>query len=66
MRAEHSCEPCYETPMRIEQWGGLTVRIAGGIDRKGGGDGPVIVLMLGFGAPGDDLVALHRVLDVGL
>ncbi len=51
--------------MRIETWGGLTVRIAGGTDRQGGGDGPVVVLMHGFGAPGDDLVALHRVLDLG-
>lgn len=31
---------------------------------RGGGDGPVVVLMHGFGAPGDDLVALARVLDV--
>jgi phospholipase/carboxylesterase len=51
--------------MRTEQWGGLTVRIAGGTDRRGGGEGPVVVLMHGFGASGEDLVPLHRVLDVG-
>ncbi|MDR4500552.1 MAG: hypothetical protein MRJ96_03745 [Nitrospirales bacterium] len=36
---------------------GLQVRIAGGNDREGGGTGPVVVLLHGFGAPGDDLVA---------
>ncbi len=51
--------------MRTERWGGLTVRIAGGTDRQGGGDGPVVVLMHGFGASGEDLVPLYRVLDVG-
>jgi phospholipase/carboxylesterase len=50
--------------MRIERWADLQVRIAGGTDREGGGDGPVVVLMHGYGAPGDDLVALQRVLDV--
>ncbi|MBL8741688.1 MAG: phospholipase [Myxococcales bacterium] len=44
--------------------GGLTVWVAGGDDRKGGGDGPAIVLCHGFGASGDDLAALHRVIDV--
>lgn len=43
---------------------GLTVRLVGGTDREGGGDGPLVVLLHGFGAPGDDLVSLHRVLDV--
>ena len=50
--------------MRIETFGDLRVRITGGEDRQGGGDGPAIVLMHGFGAPGDDLVPLARVLDV--
>jgi phospholipase/carboxylesterase len=50
--------------MRIERWADLQVRIAGGTDRKGGGDGPVVMLMHGYGAPGDDLVALQRVLQV--
>ncbi len=48
--------------MRIVELGGLRVRIAGGADREGGGEGPVVVLMHGFGAPGDDLVSLWRVL----
>jgi phospholipase/carboxylesterase len=43
---------------------GLTVRIAGGTDREGGGSGPVVVLMHGFGASGEDLVSLQRVIDV--
>ena len=50
--------------MRTANWAGLEVRIAGGSDREGGGDGPVVVLMHGFGAPGDDLAALWRVMDV--
>ena len=50
--------------MRMERWADLQVRIAGGNDRDGGGSGPVVVLMHGYGAPGDDLVALQRVLTV--
>jgi phospholipase/carboxylesterase len=50
--------------MRTERWADLQVRIAGGSDREGGGTGPVVVLMHGYGAPGDDLVALQRVLAV--
>jgi phospholipase/carboxylesterase len=50
--------------MREVSWGGLRVRVTGGIDRQGGGDGPVVVLMHGFGAPGNDLVGLWRVLRV--
>ncbi|HET8936224.1 MAG TPA: hypothetical protein VFN67_22425 [Polyangiales bacterium] len=48
----------------MERWADLQVRIAGGNDRDGGGSGPVVVLMHGYGAPGDDLVALQRVLAV--
>lgn len=44
--------------------GTLRTRIAGGTDREGGGDGPVVVLMHGFGAPGTDLVPLWRELSV--
>ena len=44
--------------------GGLRVRITGGTDRDGGGNGPVVVLLHGFGAPGDDLVSLWRTLRV--
>jgi phospholipase/carboxylesterase len=49
--------------MKTIQRAGLTVRLAGGSDREGGGDGPLVVLLHGFGAPGDDLVPLFRVLE---
>ncbi len=49
--------------MRMDKLGGLTVRITGGTDGKGGGNGPLVVLLHGFGAPGDDLVALSEYLD---
>ena len=49
--------------MRTDKLGGLMVRITGGIDGKGGGNGPLVVLLHGFGAPGDDLVALSQYLD---
>ncbi|MDP9149096.1 MAG: phospholipase [Myxococcota bacterium] len=48
--------------MRQIEIAGLPVSVAGGDDREGGGDGPVVVLMHGFGAPGDNLVSLWRVL----
>lgn len=50
--------------MREEQLGGLRTRITGGTDGKGGGGGPVVILLHGFGAPGNDLVALADVLHV--
>jgi phospholipase/carboxylesterase len=50
--------------MRIERFGDLDVRLTGGTDREGGGTGPLVVLLHGFGAPGDDLVPFHRVLEV--
>lgn len=50
--------------MREEQIGGLRTRITGGTDGKGRGNGPVVVLLHGFGAPGDDLVSLADVLHV--
>ena len=46
--------------MRELTLGGLEVRLAGGPDREGGGDGPLLVLLHGFGAPGTDLVPLFR------
>ena len=49
--------------MRIAQVGGLTVRLTGGVDGKGSGDGPTVMLLHGFGAPGDDLVPLADGLD---
>jgi phospholipase/carboxylesterase len=49
--------------MREAQLGGLRTRITGGADGKGGGNGPVVILLHGFGAPGNDLVPLADVLD---
>jgi phospholipase/carboxylesterase len=50
--------------VKRDKLGSLEVVLTGGADREGGGDGPVVVLLHGFGAPGDDLVPLWRVLDV--
>jgi phospholipase/carboxylesterase len=50
--------------MRLLKIGQLMVRMAGGPDREGGGDGPLLVLMHGFGAPATDLVQLHRAIQV--
>jgi phospholipase/carboxylesterase len=50
--------------MREEQLSGLWTRITGGTDGKGGGNGPVVILLHGFGAPGDDLVSLAADLNV--
>ena len=50
--------------MREARYADITVRLTGGTDREGGGNGPLVVLMHGFGAPGTDLVGLWRVLDV--
>ena len=50
--------------MREEQIGGLRTRVTGGTDGKGGGRGPLVLLLHGFGAPGDDLVSLADVMNV--
>lgn len=50
--------------MQERRFGDILVRLTGGDDREGGGDGPLLVLMHGFGAPGTDLVDLWRLLDV--
>jgi phospholipase/carboxylesterase len=50
--------------MRLVEFGELSAVLAGGSDRDGGGDGPVVVLLHGYGAPGEDLVPLFRVLEV--
>lgn len=50
--------------MRVIQLGGLTVRLTGGQDGNGGGQGPVVILLHGFGAPGDDLVPLGDVMHL--
>jgi phospholipase/carboxylesterase len=44
--------------MKVAKLGPLTARITGGTDRQGSGSGPVVILLHGFGAPGDDLVSL--------
>jgi len=50
--------------MRLLKLGQLMVRLVGGPDRNGGGDGPLVLLMHGFGAPATDLVPLFRSVDV--
>lgn len=50
--------------MREVELAGLTVRVMGGTDGEGGGNGGLIVLLHGFGAPGTDLVPLGRQLRV--
>jgi phospholipase/carboxylesterase len=49
--------------MKRLDFAGVGVRVVGGTDGVGGGDGPVVVLMHGFGARGDDLVPLWRAVD---
>jgi phospholipase/carboxylesterase len=48
--------------MKLTKIGDLDVRIMGGSDSSAGVVGPLVVLLHGFGAPGDDLVPLGRVL----
>jgi phospholipase/carboxylesterase len=50
--------------MRQITIGKLRARITGGEDREGSGTGPVVVLLHGYGAPGDDLVPLWRAVNV--
>lgn len=50
--------------MRKVTLAGLDAHIVGGSDGNGGGDGPVVVLLHGFGAPGTDLVPLADELPV--
>ncbi|HEY3252401.1 MAG TPA: hypothetical protein VGJ91_00580 [Polyangiaceae bacterium] len=50
--------------MRQLKLGTLTAHVTGGTDREGGGTGPVVVLLHGYGAPGTDLVPLWRELSV--
>lgn len=44
--------------MLTEMVGPLRAHLTAGSDDNGGGDGPVVVLLHGFGAPGTDLVGL--------
>ena len=48
--------------VRKQQFGGLDVIVLGGDDGLGGGQGPLCVLLHGFGASGTDLVPLGRML----
>lgn len=48
--------------MKLVSFGDLKARVVGGSDASGAGEGPVVVLLHGFGAPGDDLVSLSTVL----
>ncbi len=50
--------------MTEREFGGLKVVLTGGRDGQGGGDGPLVVLLHGYGAPGRDLVPLSQVLSV--
>ena len=47
--------------MRKIMVAGLTTTVTGGTDGDGGGDGPAVILLHGYGAPGDDLVVLAEV-----
>ncbi len=42
------------------KFAGLHVSLTGGSDGHGGGNGPLVVLLHGFGAPGNDLVQLGQ------
>jgi phospholipase/carboxylesterase len=44
--------------------GKLGAHLLGGSDGSGGGDGPLVILLHGFGAPGTDLTALAGEVDV--
>ncbi len=44
------------------EFGGLRVVVTGGSDGRGGGTGPLVVLLHGYGAPGRDLVPLGQYL----
>jgi phospholipase/carboxylesterase len=50
--------------MRETMLGGLKTRLTGGTDGHGGGNGPAVILLHGFGAPGNDLVPLAEVMNV--
>ena len=49
--------------MRLGEVGGLKVRLTGGTDGQGGGNGPLVIMLHGYGAPGDDLLPLADVVS---
>ncbi len=49
--------------MKQQRIADLDCVLGGGDDGDGGGDGPMVILLHGFGAPGDDLVALAEWID---
>ena len=42
----------------------LRVHVRGGPNDDGRGDGPLVILLHGYGAPGDDLLGLYEVLGM--
>jgi phospholipase/carboxylesterase len=50
--------------MRKVRLADLDVMLGGGPDREGGGSGPLLLLLHGYGAPGEDLVPIGRQLRV--
>jgi phospholipase/carboxylesterase len=48
--------------VRTDRLADLDVCVTGGSDGRGNGDGPLVVMLHGFGAAGDDLVPLARVI----
>ena len=50
--------------MKKEQFGQLSAYVTGGSDGLGGGTGPAVILLHGFGAPGFDLVDLGSMFEL--
>lgn len=55
--------PCSFESMQVKRFGPLGVRLTGGAGGDGEGDGPLVVVLHGFGAPGTDLVPLAGYFD---
>lgn len=50
--------------MQTQRFGTLRARLVGGTDGHGAGSGPLVILLHGYGAPGDDLLALAHFLKL--